>query len=329
MTRTKSLLKVPVVMAALALLYLGLVAGFSHNPYYMQILNMAAINTIMAVSLNLINGFTGQFSIGHAGFMGVGAYVAAVCSVFYKIPYLIALLMGALAAAVVGLVVGIPTLRLKGDYLAIATLGFAEIIRVIIVNIQKVGGPRGFLGIPPYTSLLWTYLFAVGTVVVISNFVNSSPGRACLAVREDEVAAESMGVNSTKYKVIAFVMGAFFAGLGGGLLVHLLSIAHPTMFTFLKSVDFLIMIVVGGQGSITGSVTAASFITVISEALRKFEVWRMLAYSLVLIMIMLTRPQGLLGGKELTWEGIVNVPGRLRRFRLPKVGGGRVGTAGH
>lgn len=288
---------VPAVL--LVVLYYGLLFAFGDNAYYMRIVTFAGINIIMAVSLNLINGFTGQFSIGHAGFMGVGAYIAAVMTKFFGINFIVALVGGALGAALAGLLVGLPTLRLKGDYLAIATLGFGEIIRVIIINLDVVGGPRGLMGIMPYTTYFWTFFFTVLTVIVIANFVNSTHGRACISIRDDEIAAEAMGINTTKYKVLAFTIGAGFAGLAGGLFAHRLMIIHYSSFDFLNSVNYLLMIVIGGMGSTTGSIIAAVFLTWLTEALRKAAELRMVIYSLLLIVIMLVRPQGLLGGKEL------------------------------
>lgn len=305
-TPTLQRAKVPVTMASVGLLYVIVFLLVRANDYYLQILSLVCINVMMAVSLNLINGYTGQFSIGHAGFMGVGAYVAGALTSIYRLPFPVALLAGGVGASIIGVIVGLPTLRLRGDYLAIATLGFGEIIRVTINNIESVGGPRGLLGIPPYTSFPWAFALAAATTVIVVNFVNSAHGRACKAIREDEVAAEAMGINTTYYKVLAFTAGSFFAGLAGGLLVHLYCLAHPTMFSFMKSVDYLIMIVLGGYGSTTGAVLSAALITMITEALRRFQEWRLMAYALLLIVIMITRPKGLLGGKELSYGGVIS-----------------------
>ena len=319
-----------VVSAAGAiLLYFVLSLAFGSNEYYSHVLTLAAINVILAVSLNLINGFTGQFSLGHAGFMAVGAYVAGGLTFFLKVPFLPALAAGALAAGIVGFLVGLPTLRLRGDYLAIATLGFGEIIRVLIINsdaigLPMLGGPRGVRGIPGYTTFGWAYFFAVFTILVIANFINSTHGRACISVREDEVAAEAMGVDTTRYKVLAFSIGAAFAGLAGGLFAHQLQLLHPDSYTFLKSVDHLTMVVLGGMGSITGAAVAGVFITAFSEALREVQDLRMIVYSLSLIIIMLVRPQGLMGGRELTMDSVRRLwPGR----RAAHTGGGARGTA--
>ncbi|MDI9419622.1 MAG: branched-chain amino acid ABC transporter ATP-binding protein/permease [Bacillota bacterium] len=284
-------------------------------PYDLQILGLICVNIMLAVSLNLINGFTGQFSIGHAGFFGIGAYASAYLTVVHGTPFLIALLIGAGFAALVGVLIGLPTLRLQGDYLAIATLGFGEIIRVVILNIPSIGGARGFSGISRMTTFGHTYLFMILTVVIIKNFISSYHGRACIAVREDELASEALGINTTFYKVSAFTIGAFFAGLAGGLFSHFMGYINPAtnQIGFLKSIDILIMVVLGGLGSITGSVGAAIFLTLIPELLRGLAEYRMVVYPIILILVMLFRPSGLLGDKELSWEAIANLYYKVTR----------------
>ena len=254
----------------------------------------------MAVSLNLINGYTGQFSLGHAGFMAVGAYVGVVCTVNFHVPFGLALIFGGLAAGVLGCLIGLPTLRLKGDYLAIATLGLGEIIRIVIMNIEYVGGAAGFKGIPHHTTFPWVFLVMLFTLFFIKNFVNSKYGRSCIAVRENEIAAEAMGVNTTKYKVMAFTIGAIFAGIGGGLFAHCFYIINPSSFTFMASFNYLIMVVLGGLGSITGSIAGAFVVTFVSAALASWPEFRMIIYAIVLILLMFYRPQGLFGYKEIT-----------------------------
>ncbi|HEY2615327.1 MAG TPA: branched-chain amino acid ABC transporter permease [Chthoniobacterales bacterium] len=301
------------------------------DQYVREIVLTIGINIILAVSLNLVNGHTGQFSLGHAGFMAIGAYFSAAVTTFWApqllpsvdlssgiaapLVFLIALLSGALLAAVAGLMIGIPSLRLRGDYLAIATLGFGEIIRVIIQNTDAMGGSRGFSVTNGYTTIFWTFLFAAVTVYVVSNLVNSAYGRGFLAVRDDEVAAESIGVNTTKYKVIAFVLGAFFAGIAGGLYAHFKQYLHPDGFNFIKSIEVVVMVILGGMGSTFGVIAAAIFLSLLPEALRFVpQVYehlsgnplphliddllknRMLIYSILLIILMLTRPQGIFGG---------------------------------
>ena len=278
--------------------------------YYSRIIMLSGIAITLAVSLNLINGFTGQFSIGHAGFMAVGAYSSAYYSVNYGanlaatlgggtlgwlVSLAIATLVGAAVAAVAGLVVGVPSLRLKGDYLAIVTLGFGQIIVVLLNNIEAIGGARGYSGIPIVKSFFWIFLIAALTVIMVSNIVNSAFGRALVSIREDELASEAMGVNTTRYKVLAFVISSAMAGAGGVLLAHFDGYLNPKSFEFIRSFEILIMIILGGLGSIVGSILGAILLTVLPEALRGFAEYRMVIYSLLLIILMITRPQGLLG----------------------------------
>jgi branched-chain amino acid transport system permease protein len=293
----------------------SLVAGVSISPYILQVICLAGINIILAVSLNLINGFTGQFSIGHAGFMAIGAYASAFLTVTYGeriraalgfLPpfardgalLLSGLALGALLAAIAGFFVGVPSLRLRGDYLAIVTLGFGEIIRVWILNIDAIGGARGYSGIPKLANFFWIYLFAVISVTVVSRTVRSSFGRSLIAIREDEIAAEAMGVDTTRSKVISFVLSSAMAGVGGGLFGHYLMYVHTNSFTFIKSIEIIIMIVIGGLGSITGSVVGAVLYIALTEGLRGFAQYRMILFSLLLIVIMIVRPQGLMGHRE-------------------------------
>ncbi|MBI3872698.1 MAG: branched-chain amino acid ABC transporter permease [candidate division Zixibacteria bacterium] len=292
--------------------------------YYEQILIFIGINITLAVSLNLVLGFAGQFSIGHAGFMALGGYSSAALSYFVLNPALmslpldgmlhavlenvalaIVLFAGGIAAAIAGLLVGIPTLRLRGDYLAIATLGMGEIIRVVILNTNFVGGARGFTDIPRWTGFTWVYLIAGACVLVVRNLIASTSGRALTALREDEDAAAAMGINTTRHKVMAFVLGAFFAGMAGGLLAHYMQYLHTNSFTFLRSIEIVVFVVLGGGGSITGSIIAAAVLTVLPEALRVAQSWRMVSYSLLLVIMMLTRPQGLMGGREFHWSWIL------------------------
>jgi branched-chain amino acid transport system permease protein len=287
------------------------------NPYFFSIIMYAGINVILAVSLNLINGFTGQFSMGHAGFMSVGGYTAAFLSTSLRAtnPDLLAtpfgegaillgcLLAGGLVASAIGYVVGQPSLRLRGDYLAIVTLGFGEIIRVVILNMDSIGGARGMPDIPALSTFGWVYTIVLVTVYCVARLVRAPLGREMLAVREDEIAAEAMGVNTTKAKVRAFVIGAFFAGVAGGLFGHYLRYLNPAVFDFNKSFEIIIMVVLGGMGSISGSVLAALLLTGLREALRPLQEltqidFRMIIYSLILIIMMLTRPNGLFGTKE-------------------------------
>ncbi|NLY18040.1 MAG: branched-chain amino acid ABC transporter permease, partial [Clostridiaceae bacterium] len=269
---------------------------------------------ILAISLNLITGFTGQFSLGHAGFMSIGAYTCAIITL--RNPtiagFLAGVFAGALMAALVGLIVGLPTLRLRGDYLAIATLGMAEIIRIVFLNLDITNGAAGLSNIPEFTNWMWLYIFTTGAIILITNFLNSSHGRACISIREDEIAADAMGINTTKYKVTAFIIGAFFAGIAGALYASRFYVLKPDSFGFLKSIDILVIVVLGGLGSISGSVIAAVLLALISSFLQSFPEIRMIIYSIALISIMLFRPQGLMGSKELSvslfkkWSGLFN-----------------------
>jgi branched-chain amino acid transport system permease protein len=261
---------------------------------------LIGINIILSASLNLINGFTGQFSIGHAGFMAVGAYVSAILTTKMGLPFIAAILGAAVAAAVLGFAIGLPTLRLSGDYLAIATLGLGEIIRICILNIEYIGGASGLMDIPRYTDFTWVFFLAAFTLFFIKNFVNSTHGRACISIRENEIAAEAMGIDTTKYKVMAFTIGAFFAGVAGALFSHYFYIAHPASFTFMRSFDILTMVVLGGLGSISGSITGAVLLTFVSAILADYPEWRMVIYALVMVILMIYRPQGIFGNKELS-----------------------------
>ncbi|HRK08935.1 MAG TPA: branched-chain amino acid ABC transporter permease [Pseudobdellovibrionaceae bacterium] len=306
-----------------ALILLGLVIENSTNAYTQDVVLWIFTNIILAASLNLVSGFTGQFSLGHAGFMAVGAYLSAWCSFrpeFQALPDLLRFTLlpaiGGLGAAIAGYIVGLPSLRLRGDYLAIVTLGFGEIIRVTLLNTEAVGGARGLnripategwleMGLSPYLAQFSIASFwTVVTITTLWRIVHSQKGRIFLSVREDEIAAEAMGVNVTQAKVRAFVISAFFAGVGGSLFAHSVKYLSPATFSFTKSVDIIIMIVLGGMGSFTGSVIAAIFITLVPEfVLRPLQEitkvdLRMVIYSLILILFMIMRPTGLLGTRE-------------------------------
>ena len=278
----------------------GLISARIIGSFWQLNLLIIGINVIMSVSLNLINGYTGQFSLGHAGFMAVGAYVGVVLTTNFHAPFIVALVAGGLVAAFLGFLIGLPTLRLRGDYLAIATLGLGEIIRIVIMNIDYVGGAAGFKGIPHYTTFAWVFFVMLVTLFCIKNFVNSSHGRACIAIRENEIAAEAMGINTTRYKVMAFAIGAGFAGVAGGLFAHCFYIINPSSFTFMASFNYLIMVVLGGLGSITGSIAGAFVVTFVSAALASWPEFRMIIYALVLIFLMFYRPQGLFDYMEIT-----------------------------
>ena len=280
------------------------------NPYYSGILTMVCINVILAVSLNLATGFLGQLVLGHAGFMSVGAYAAALFTMYSGLPTMasfpLALLIGGIVAAAFGVIIGVPALRLKGDYLAILTLGFGEIIRVLILATPFTGGAAGLFGIPLLTTFTYVFIVAILTVAVIFAFIHSRHGRAVIAIREDEIAAEAAGIHTTYYKLLAFVLAAFFAGIAGGLYAHHIGVLDPSKFDFNYSVEILIMVVLGGMGSITGSVVAAIVLTLLPELLRGFSEYRMLIYSIILICVMLFKPSGLLGQHEFSLTKILN-----------------------
>lgn len=318
--------KSPPLTSFILLMFVGLAIHFGFNAYAQLLILLMMVNMILAMSLNLVNGFTGQFSLGHAGFMAVGAYTSAYLSTnFHFFPpemaivsFLLYALLGGILAALAGFLVGQPSLRLKGDYLAIVTLGFGEIIRVTILNMDFLGGARGIAAIPGFReiqlgpiSLSKFFLsFAFASICTLACFfiiwrlVKSQKGRAYLSVREDEIAAESMGINTTRTKVKAFVISSFFAGIAGSMMAHFTNFIGPSSFTFLLSVNAIIMVVLGGMGSMTGCLLAAAFITFVPELLRPVQEMtgydlRMVIYSLSLIIIMIIRPRGLLAEKEL------------------------------
>lgn len=288
------------------------------NPYYQSIFMVSAISIILATSLNLINGFTGQFSLGHAGFMAVGGYTTAACNIFVMpmlgtlspvaehFFFFASLVSGGLFAAVCGYLVGLPSLRLKGDYLAIVTLGFGEIIRVILLNVEFLGGARGLSGINTYTNQYWMIAVALLASFSTIRLLGTPASRAMFSVREDEVAAEAMGVNTTATKVKAFVISSFWAGVAGGLYAHYYGYLNPSIFGFMKSFEVVVIIVLGGLGSMTGAILAAVGLTILPEALRPLQEitkldFRMIIYSLILILFMLLKPNGLLGRHEITY----------------------------
>jgi branched-chain amino acid transport system permease protein len=298
---------------------LGVVLESVLIEYVQRIALLAGINVILAVGLNLINGTTGQFSIGHAGFMAVGAYGAAFFGTQLRpllevalgagplanaLTFNLALVIGALLAGAAGFCVGMPSLRLKGDYLAVVTLGFGEIIRILFNNAQFLGAATGYFGndpsgLPAYTNFFWVYLWAALIVAVIVNLTYSQTGRSLLAIREDEIAAEAMATPTTRLKVLAFSVSAATAGIAGGLFAHMQSGIRPEDFKFEKSIDMIVMIIVGGLGSISGAVIGGVFVAVTLELMRGFAQYRLVLYALLLIVIMLVRPQGLFGTREL------------------------------
>jgi branched-chain amino acid transport system permease protein len=282
------------------------------NAFWELVIQLACITTVAALGLNIIYGFNGQFSLGHIAFYGLGAYASALVTKGWTgtnpLGFLLAIVVGGLVAAGVAFLVGVPILRLRSDYLGIATLGFGFLAKVAFDNadswIPMLGGSRGMTGIPKMTSFIWVAAITILAVVVMRNFVYSSHGRATMSIREDEIAASAMGVDTTRYKTIAFVMGCFFAGVAGALYAHLFVFLHPTSFDFLKSIDMLLIVVLGGLGSITGTIIAAVGWTFFLQGLtvvlpQEILDWRFVIYPLLLIVVMLWRPGGLLGSLEL------------------------------
>jgi len=313
--KTIDIIKRHIVIITLFLIYLAIEIPYHFeilNSYIVQLIMFVAINIVMTVSLGVINGFTGQFSIGHAGFMAIGAYVSVFfTTIILEIAglstpprllgyplFFIAVGIGGIFAAAAGFLIGLPTLRLKGDYLAIVTMAFGEVIRTIIRVSDPLGGPRGVSGIPEYTNFTIVFCFTVASVWLMRNFLTSTYGRASRAIRDNEIAAEMMAIDSTRQKVLVFSLSAFFAGCCGGFYAHILQYIHPDNFTFFKSLEYLIYLYIGGATSISGAMSGAFIFTLVPELFRKFQAWRMVIYSMVLVLVMIFRPNGILGDRE-------------------------------
>ena len=287
-----------------------LVSAGMFNRYITTIIMLICINIIVAASLNLSTGFMGQLVLGHAGFMSIGAYTASLLAIAVKssgMPGLVMLILclvaGGLLASFAGIIIGIPALRLRGDYLGIMTLGFGEIVRIAMTNLNGLtNGAQGLTGIPKIANFSNVYFVMVICIAVIMMLARSRHGRAIISIRENEIAAESVGIDTTFYKVSGFAISAFIAGVGGGLYAFTIGYIMPDSFGFLKSVDILVIACLGGLGSITGTILAAIVFTILPEALRQFDAYRMIAYALALIVMMLFRPQGLFGTSELSTE---------------------------
>jgi len=291
-----------VAIIILALVLQILTANGVIDRYFQGIIMLICINIILAVSLNLCVGFLGEIALGHAGFMAVGAYAAALfvknVNMANEARFIISLIIGGLVASVFGLLVGIPALRLRGDYLAIITLGFGEIIRVIIENVKFTGGAMGLRSIPKLATMNNVFIITVLVIIIMYTIIRSRHGRAIMAVRDNYIAAESIGISSTYYKVLAFSISAFFAGVAGGIYAQYIGILGAKNFGFMKSIEILVTVVLGGMGSFTGSILSAIILTILPEALREFNDYRMLIYSLALIIMMIFKPSGLLGRYE-------------------------------
>ncbi|MDD3023159.1 MAG: branched-chain amino acid ABC transporter permease [Syntrophomonadaceae bacterium] len=269
------------------------------DPYYLRIMVLIGINIILALGINLITGVTGQLTMGHAGFMSIGAYTSAILSMQYGFSYLAALLAGALMAALFGVIIGIPTLRLEGDYLAMVTIGAAEIIRVFFLNFEPGGKAVGMAGIPQHTTFITVWLVALIIILLNVRLLNSRYGRAFYAIKENEIAAAASGIDTTRIKILAFMVGAFLGGLGGGLYAHYMYYINPQDFGFMKSIELLNMVVLGGMGSIPGTILGAFILTLAPEMLRIVSEYRLLFYGALLVILMIFRPNGLLGNVRL------------------------------
>ena len=298
-------------LAGVAVLFVALTAMFAFNgfgdstTYVEGVCTTACYTIIMVASLNLVVGFMGEFSLGHAGFVSVGAYVAAITSnalagrgLSDAALLIVAVLAGGLAGALAGVLVGIPALRLRGDYLAIVTMAFAEIIRVVFCNLEITGGGRTMSGILKLSTFSSTFWIMVVCVTIMFLFVRSRFGRTVQAIREDYIAAEASGINVTFYKVMTFAVSSFFAGVGGGVYAHYMTAMIPTNFDFNYSAELLSEVIIGGTGSLTGSIIGAAFLSALPELMRQFSTYRMLGYSVVLVLVMLFRPGGIFG----RWE---------------------------
>lgn len=267
--------------------------------YYIEgILILSGINLLAVLGLSLLTGFTGLFSFGHAGFMAIGAYATAFCTMTLGMNFYLSLLVGGLAACLMSLVIGKLTLNLKGDYFIIATLGFGEAIRLILDNVQYFGGARGWPGISNHTSLMNVIVINIIAIIVLVNIINSKHGRNMKAIREEEMASNIIGIDVFKYKLISLAVSAMYAGVSGGLLAHYIGFLQPKMFQLIKSTELTIIVIFGGLGSVTGSVIGAVVLTALPEVLRNVKEWRLVFYGATVIFIMVTRPQGLMGGKE-------------------------------
>ncbi len=277
--------------------------------YAKGILILSGINLMAVLGLSLLTGFTGLFSFGHAGFMAIGAYAAAFIGVNLGLPLIVSLLAGGLVAGIVSLFIGRFTLKLKGDYFCIATLGFGEAIRLVLDNVQVFGGARGWPGIPIRIDLWNVVLINLAGIVFMISLVNSRHGRNMIAIREEELAAKTIGIDTFRYKMISLFTSAVYAGIAGGLVGYYTGFLQPKMFGMTKSTELTIIVIFGGIGSVSGSVLGALLLTALPELLRAFALWRLVAYGVAVIFIMISRPEGLMGGKEITFRGILRAVG--------------------
>lgn len=306
----KKIVNIICVLLLYVIIYSLINMGILNN-YYQGIIVLIMISIILSVSLNFVTGFLGQLTLGHAGFMAIGAYTSAIFTKYVNLPlnleFLVALILSGVLAAIFGIIIGIPALRLKGDYIAILTLGFGEMIRGIIVYFSNItGGSKGFIGIEYYSNFTIVFIITIFTIYVLNSIINSRHGRAILSIREDEIASESSGINTVYYKIFAFSISAFFAGIAGSLFAHYQMVLDPSKFNYNYSIEILIMVVLGGMGSMTGSIVATIILVAIPQILIEFSQYRMLIYSLLLIIIMIFKPSGLFGRYEFSMTRLIN-----------------------
>ena len=319
-------IKYAITLAVLGIVYgllmLLVYEGVIDN-YILRIMKQVGIFVIAALGLNLILGFTGQFTMGHAAFMSIGAYGSAIMTKNFNMPFPIALIVGVVLAGILSAIIGYPILRLKGDYLAICTLGFGEIVKVVIQNVDYLGGARGISAIPTKTSFAIVFFGAALCYAILKNLIHSSKGRAIMSVREDEIAAEAMGINSTKYKMIAFIIGSSMAGLSGGLYAHFNTFIDPASFNFAKSTELITYVVLGGMGSLSGTVLGTAILIYLPEGLRGLGTvmkdYRMLIYAIMLVLMMIFRPQGILGTREISITNIKKCIKGIRNFLFKSI----------
>ena len=317
-------------VVSLYLVFFILIQTKVMNKYFIGIAILTCIMIIMAMSLNIVAGFLGEMALGHAGFMAIGAYSSAYFSIALMdtgiavpniVVLILAMIVGGIVTGLVGFLIGTPTLRLRGDYLGIVTIGFSEIIRIFFINFAPTGGAAGLKGITKLVTFNNVYWITIVIIILIFTFGRSKQGRAIISIREDEIASEAAGIPTTKYKVLAFTVSSFFAGMGGALYAHYQAFVEPSKFTFMFSIEMFVIVVLGGLGSLTGSIIAAIILTVLPEMLRGFAEYRLLVYSLALVVMMIFRPQGMLGRSEFSLTKFIDSL-MLRKDMKNSIGGG-------